>query len=225
MTFLGITRIGRVGLVAGFAVAGSALGRLLPWLVQRALDLPVVPFRGLLRLIDSAPDPWLWLGATALGLLAGTWLGVVAVLESLAVTLTDGQVQLQLQINRTTRSFDRSRIGSVFLDGKQLVLLDPDTTELAREKSDSSAQELAEAFRTHGYPWTDADPFLARYRLWVPELPGLPDGANALLAARARARQKKRTDEVVELRRELGRLRVAVRDDGPSQYWRRTDPR
>jgi len=218
-TFLGITRGWRAAVVVGFAGIGLALGWVLPWVARWALDLPWVPFEGPLRLLDSAPDPWLQFGAAALGLLAGGWLGVTAIVEALAVTVTDQQVELK--INGTTRTFTRAQIAAVFLDSKRLVLLDPTTRELAREKPEVSAKELAAGFRAHGYPWQDADPYLGSYRLWVPDMPGLPEGVNALLNARTRALAKKQKDDEVELRREVGTLGVIVRDEGTRQYWRR----
>jgi hypothetical protein len=52
-------------------------------------------------------------------------------------------------------------------------------------------------------------------------MPGLPEGANALLNARTRALAKKQKDDEAELRREVGTLGVVVRDEGTRQYWRR----
>jgi hypothetical protein len=218
-TFLGIDRGSRVGIVIGFAAAGGVLGWFLPWIVRWALGLPWVPFAGPLRLIDSIPDPWLQLGAAGLGLVAGGWIGIAAIVESLAVTITDQQVELT--IDGRTRTFGRAQIGSVFLDGKDLVLLDPATRELSREKPESSARAVEAGFRAHGYPWTGTDPHLAAYRLWAPDLPGLPDGVNALLSARTRALAKKQKDDAAELLREVGRLGIVVRDEGTRQYWRR----
>jgi hypothetical protein len=219
-TFLGIGKAWRAGIVIGFAALGLLLGWFLPQAVRWALDLPWVPFQGPLRLLDSAPESGLQFGAAGIGLLVGGWIGVQAIVESLAVTVTDQQVTLR--INGVTQAFSRAQIGAVFLDGKQLVLLDPATRELAREKPESSAAELAAGFRAHGYPWLDADPHLNSYRLWVPDLPGLPAGGNALLSARARALAQKQSKDAAEIRRELGRLGVVVRDQGTQQSWRKT---
>jgi hypothetical protein len=218
-TFLGISRGWRAALVIGFAGFGLALGWFLPALVRWLLELPWVPLEGPLRLLDKIPEPWLQLGAAGLGLLAGVWIGVAAIVEALALTVSDQQVELR--INGTTRTFTRDRVGAAFLDGKRLVLLDSATLELAREKPEVSAKAVAEGFRAHGYPWSEGDPHKHKYRLWVPEMPGLPEGGNALLSARTRALEKKQADDVTELRRELGRLGVVVRDEGTRQYWRR----
>jgi hypothetical protein len=220
-TFLGLSRGLRVMLVVGLTVVGATLGWFLPWLTRWALDLPWVPFRAVLRVIDSAPDPWLQYGATCVGLLIGAGFSALVIHESLAIRITDQQVELKL--SGTARTFSRSQIGAVFLDNKALVLLDPTTQELVREKPVDPATEVADAFRAHGYPWTEADPHLESYQLWVPDLPGLPDGVNALLTARARAIEKKQKDDVAELRREVARLGIFVRDNGKRQYWRRLD--
>jgi hypothetical protein len=56
----------------------------------------------------------------------------------------------------------------------------------------------------------------------VPDLPGLPAGADALLRARERAIERDRRDDARELRRELGLIGVVLRDDSKRQYWRLT---
>jgi hypothetical protein len=217
-TFFGFTRAGRVATTVGLTGIGMVLGWFLPALLRWALDLPWIPFAGPLRLLNSIPDPWLRLAGAGFGGLAGGWLAVTAIVESLALTITDQQVEFR--INSATRVFPRAQIAAAFLDGRRLVLLDPAGRELAREKPEASGARLAAGFRAHGYPWMQADPYLDRYRLWVPQMPGLPEGANALLSARARALAKKRPEDVAELGREVGRLGVVVRDEGTRQYWR-----
>lgn len=103
-----------------------------------------------------------------------------------------------------------------------MVLLDADDGELVRQPSDLPTDRLSRAFRDHGWPWAEADPHRDAYRRWVPGLPGLPDGADALLRARQEALEKDRDDEARELRTELGRYGVVLRDDGERQYWRLT---
>jgi hypothetical protein len=59
------------------------------------------------------------------------------------------------------------------------------------------------------------------YRRWVPDTPDLPIGADALLKARQRALDSDQGGDVAELRDELARLGVVVRDEAKRQYWRR----
>ena len=215
-TFLGFSKGDRIVLFGGFMILGTAVGWLLPWLAGWAVDQPWVPFHGPLRLIDSIPQPELTIGAAAVGLIGGTWIAVVAIVEALAVTISDQQVEFRR--DRVTRTFTRAEIGAVYLDGKYLVLLGPSTEELAREKPESTPGKLAHGFRSHGYPWADEDPHRAKYRLWVPDLPDLPAGANAVLGARARALAKKQSADADVLRQELIRLGIVVRDEDAHQY-------
>jgi hypothetical protein len=144
---------------------------------------------------------------------------MLAVQERLTVTVTDDTVTLVR--GGTTRSYGRPDVDAAFVDGKDLVLLARSGLELARERSDLRPERLAAALTRHGYRWrADGDPYREEFRLWVPDTPGLPSAANALLAARARALEKKAQDDVAELRAELLRLGVVVRDEQKRQYWR-----
>ncbi|MGW0732701.1 YqeB family protein [Streptomyces sp. NPDC002851] len=214
-------------LAPAFALCGAVAGPLVALLAHVLLKLPWAPFEGPARLLASVPQPWLTIGTAAVGAAAGLVVGLIAVHEELglrvtpdATTLTRGDV---------SREVARADVALVARDGKQLVLLGPGTEELAREECDLNGRRLAEAFDAHGWPWADADPHREAFRLWVPDLPGLPDGADALLKARARALKRTGAEaEVRELRAELARLGVYVRDEKSGgtggrkqQYWRR----
>jgi len=206
------------------ALLGAGLGLALHFLLDWLLGLPWLPFHGPLNLLDRIPDQIALPVLLALGLVAGVIFGVHALADELSVTVTRDSVRLQRgDLDRTLR---RSAVASVFLDAKHLVLLGPDTNELARQKTDQSANRLAAAFTGHGYPWRpDGDPRDADYRLWSVSAVGLPSGADALLSIRAKAlADSKRAGDAAELRAELIKLGVVVRDQGGQQYWRLAGP-
>jgi hypothetical protein len=123
----------------------------------------------------------------------------------------------------SSRRVPRASTGAVFLDGKQLVLLGHATDELAREGGDlPDAKRLQAAFLAHGFPWLTADPHQDEYRRWVEDLPELPAGADAIFRARARALDRGDKEDAEQLRQELGRLGIVVREVGKRQFWRRT---
>jgi hypothetical protein len=198
-------------LPAGCAAIGWLLTLLAGWLVTWRFML----FRGPLEFIDSIPAPWDTIVPLTVGLLAGLALAAKAAQESLTATIDDATVTLEGSDRVST--FRREEISSVFLDRTRLVLLGTDTAELDRRPCELDRDELATAFRAHGYPWTDSDPHAEQYRRWVPETPGLPDGANVLLAARQKNLKSADADE---LRGELAKLGVQVRDHDRKQYWR-----
>ncbi|RLP95003.1 hypothetical protein [Micromonospora sp. CV4] len=204
----------------GFPLLGAGAGWLLAaatgWLVR----LPWVPFRNLVEWLDRLPEPQATVGTIAVGVLAGLVIAGIGTAERLIVTVDAAQARLRRSDQDRTVARADTRV--VFLADKHLVLLDTDGAELVREPTDLPATQLAAAFRAHGWGWADGDPHRPAYRLWVPDLPGLPAGADALLRARERAIQRDRRDDARELRRELGRIGVVLRDEDKRQYWRLT---
>ncbi|MEV4415338.1 hypothetical protein [Catellatospora sp. NPDC049609] len=206
----------------GFPVAGMAVG----WGIKAAAGwvagLEWAPFQGPFKLIAKIPEPWATIGALAVGLVAGVLLVLTAIGERLTVTVRHDAVVLA-RVDAPTRTVARADAAAVFTDGKALVVQGPDGREHAREVSDLRPADLRAAFTAHGYPWREhGDPYADRFRLWVPDLAGLPDGANALLAARAKALKKHDADEAALLLSELHRLGVMVRVEKNRQYWRLT---
>lgn len=207
-----------------FPVLGAGLGWVLKWAAGWVADLPVAPFQGVFKAVDELSEPYATAVALGVGLLGGLLLAYLGAREVLTVTVSSGEVTLA-RGDGTTRSVARTAVAVAYLDGKQLVLLGRAGEELAREKSDLDGGELREALRGHGYPWHDGgDPYRDEYRRWVPDTPDLPAGADALLKARAKALEKGDGDDAADLRTELGKLGVVVRDENKRQYWRRVHP-
>ncbi|GAB1513829.1 hypothetical protein JCM33774_58710 [Actinophytocola sp. KF-1] len=198
---------------AGLPVAGAVVVWLLKLLANWAVTWPWAPFRGPMELVDSVPEPWATVGALGVGLVGGLVLALIAHGERLDVTVSPGHVRLVG--DEYDETFARDDVSAVFVDRNQLVLLGSDTGELVRRPSELDVAALRAAFTRHGYPWRDGDPHAGEYRRWVPGVEGLPPGANALLTARA-----KNPDDADELRAELARLGVIVRDEKRKQYWR-----
>ncbi|WP_369355967.1 hypothetical protein [Streptomyces sp. cg2] len=210
-------------LVVTVCVAFTALGAGVGWLVRLLakwlVTLDHAPWQGPARLLTSIPEPWLTVGLLTVGGALGLAAALYGQYEELAVRVADDEVVLTRRAK--PRAFPRERVDVAFRDGKQLVLLGPDTAELAREGCTVSARDLAEAFRAHGYHWADRDPHKDEFRRWVPDTPDLPVGANALFTARERALGKSNTaEEARELRDELARLGIVVRDKDKRQFWR-----
>ncbi|MCX4386441.1 hypothetical protein OG777_05800 [Micromonospora peucetia] len=204
----------------GFPVLGAGVGWLLAEGAGWIAELPWAPAQGLFELVDGLPEAQASIGGVAVGMLGGLVIAAIGTAERLTVTVDTERARLRR--SGSTREVRRRQVRAVFHDGKHLVLLGTDDDEVAREKSDLSAERLAAAFRGQGWPWTDTDPHRDAYRRWVPDLPGLPTGADALLRARQRALEKDKDGEARELRDELARTGVVVRDDRKRQYWRLT---
>lgn len=197
---------------------GGGVALLVVSLADVLLGLPWVPFEGPIELVASIPQPWAGIGAAAVGVIAGLVFAALWTRDRLEVDVAPEQVRLRR--GATTRRFDRTAVTTTFRDGKHLVLVDGDGDELAREKSDLGGTRLRDAFVEQGWPWADADPHAERYQLWVDGDPRLPVAADVLLRARAKALCNVLDDEANELRHQLARIGVLVREDKARQYWR-----
>jgi uncharacterized membrane protein YeaQ/YmgE (transglycosylase-associated protein family) len=201
-----------------FPPLGAAFGWLLDVLVGWVASWPGGPFHGAFELADKIPKPYAAIGWVILGAVVGLWLVYEAEKEWLTVTVSADQVTLARR--GSVREIARTSVSAVFRDGKRLVLLGLDTEELAREKCELNADRLRDAFVAHGFPWRDGDPCAGDYRRWVEDVPELSAGANALLKARARALAKGERDDAAELRAELAKTGIVVRDEHKRQSWR-----
>lgn len=213
------TKAALILLWGGSPLAGAAAAWLLKLFAAWLVTLPWAPFQGPAELIESFPEPQVSIGALAIGVVAGLVFAAYAVHDMLTVTVTDTSVTLTRR--DTTRTVQRSDASVVFVARKTLVILGHDTRELAHEKTDLNAGALERAFVTHGYPWSADDPHETEYRRWVDDTPDLPPGANAVFKARQQALDEGHDRDAEELRAELGKLGVVIRDEKKKQYWRR----
>ncbi|HTJ34430.1 MAG TPA: hypothetical protein VL738_14475 [Dactylosporangium sp.] len=216
---LGLTRSDRVVVLGGFPVVGGIVGWALPIVARWLLGLRWVPFEGPLRLIEHLDGGWGRAGAVAAGALLGAVVGVMAVHESLRVTVgDDGLVVEKGDARRTVAKGD---VDAVFVDGRQLVVLDRESRQVVRDRLENADSPRVErAFREHGYAWVDGDPYEALFRRWVPGLPDLPAAVNAVLAARAKALEAGSAQDTAELHDEVQKLGYTVRDADKVQHWR-----
>ncbi|HEY3560255.1 MAG TPA: hypothetical protein VGL05_22465 [Kribbella sp.] len=223
-TVIGHSAGDKVLLFGGLPLAGLVLGFFLPRFAHWATGHEWVPFQGPLRLIAAWDSWWVVVICVAAGLLAGVVLAAMALDDTLKVTITDRSVEfLKHQKTVTVR---REQVSVVFLEGKEIVLQDANSRELAREKHDqlkSETPKIAAAFRAHGYPWSEAgDPHEAEFRRWIEDDPDLPPAVNAILKVRSRAfgDGDKGKADLRELRTELTNLGYTVKDKDKVQYWR-----
>ncbi|GAA1716151.1 YqeB family protein [Fodinicola feengrottensis] len=207
----------RIAVWLGCPLAGALAGWGVHAIAGWVASLAWVPLQGPFKLIASIPQPYGLLAVIGLGVAAGLVLAYLWVKDLLTITVSTARVTFQR--GESERSVDRAAISAVFLDGKQIVILGSRGAELAREKNDLS--NVQEAFVAYDFPWRDGgDPYAGDYRRWVPDEPTLPLGANALLAAREKALSGDHGDDAAELRADLGKIGVVVRDEKKRQYWR-----
>ncbi|MFI5712888.1 hypothetical protein [Kribbella sp. NPDC051620] len=224
-TVIGHSAADKLLLYGGLPLLGLVLGFFLPRIADWGAKQDWVPFQGPLELISRWDGWWVVAICLAVGLIGGVLLAAMALEDTLKTTIGNTEVEF-LKNQRTTR-VPREKVALVFLDGKEIVLQDSRSAELAREKHDelgaAARTKIQAAFRAHGYPWSDAgDPHEAEFRRWVEGDPDLSPAANAVLKARSKAFDQgdKGKADLRELRQELGKLGYVVRDRDKKQYWR-----
>lgn len=224
-TVIGHSTTDKLVLYGGLPLLGLVIGFFLPWIAEWATRQRWVPFQGPLAIIAKWDSWWVVAICLAVGLLGGVLLAAMALEDTLKTTISNTEVEF-LKNQRTTR-VPREKVAVAFLDGKEIVLQDSRSAELAREKHDELGagpkKAIPAAFRAHGYPWSDAgDPHESEFRRWVEDDPDLLPAANAVLKARSKAFDQgdKGKADLRELRLELAKLNYVVRDRDRKQYWR-----
>ncbi|MFC7405209.1 hypothetical protein [Georgenia alba] len=207
-----------VGAALGLACS-LAVGPVVGWLL-RTVDGAPAP----LRLIDQLPLVWAMPLLTVVGLVGG-WIVFGIWGEEVGQVTVDAQ-DVVLTSGKRRATYARAEIAGIFLDKDELVLLDHQSHELSRTRSDSGlAGRLERAFGQFGYPWMGTtDPHDARFTTWVDRSRDLEPRAHELLRGRARALADKRPGAAEEAREELMRMGVVVRDRGEEQEYRRVEP-
>lgn len=161
-TVLGYPRTRLLRILVGFPVLGLAIGSVLPPLARWLDGMSVLPLRNVFTFVADMEDTWqavaFAVAATVLGLLAA----FVAVADSVKVTLDDDTLGIEFGDRQKPLTLRRERVAAVFVEGKDLVVLDSAGRPLALAPHRASRHALAQAFRAHGYPWHDSRPEATR---------------------------------------------------------------
>ncbi|OZE25729.1 hypothetical protein CH262_12890 [Rhodococcus sp. 05-2255-1e] len=215
---LWFSRGDRFFLIASALIIGGLMGFAVPYVAEWGASLAWIPFQGPLELIASWTQWWVRYVCIGVGALLGLALVAAAFYDTARVAVSEAQVRITEKGETVTVS--RSQVGTVFVDGKELVLLDDASRQLARVPTEEKRDAIEAAFAERGYSVVSGDPYDDLYHLWVPETPVLGPEVNAVLKARDMALKKKAGSDARELRSELDRLGVVVRDKKTRQYWR-----
>lgn len=200
----------------GGALLGFALAHVPGWIA----GLPWFPNQEKITELAAVIGPKATAALVVAGALVGGFVTLLAYDDIVSVTIDRAAVAIKRSRNEAT--FPRSTVAGAFVDAKHLVLLGPHGEELAREKTDLAPRKLRAGFAEHGYEWHERDPYGDAFTRWFDGATGLSRDAHAILRTRQTALENGDTGELRDLRRELSRHGVVVREDGKRQYWRST---
>ncbi|MDN5856098.1 MAG: hypothetical protein L0K86_25300 [Actinomycetia bacterium] len=206
-------------ILIGFPLVGALIGWAVRPVAEWASGIDQLPFGSITDVIAGWDSLWATVVPIAVGLIAGLAFALYAIHDTVKVTIDRHALTLN-QGDRST-TFDRAEIDAVYVEAKRLVVLDRQTAELASELFDADPTRLASELLEHSYPWFDADPYASAYRRWLDGSPDLSDAEHFVLRTRGKALADDDEDDLADLRQELSRLGLVVRDEGNRQYWRR----
>jgi hypothetical protein len=211
--------VDRLVVQVGIPAAALVIGALLPVVARWALDLSRgLPFKPVFRVVGAVDRPWEVAINLAIWLVVGLGVAYAAMGEQVRLAISDAE--LRVEGRDLAEAVPRADVADVFLDRGRLVVLDHRSLALVREENPASREAVAAAFREHGYPWRDSDPFAELYQRWRPDTPDLPGPVNAVLAAREVALRKNARRDVRGLSEALHKLGYVARDEGSRQFWR-----
>ena len=85
------------------------------------------------------------------------------------------------------KQITRSNVKAVFVDKRQVVIIDQEDREWLRETSDSTPSKIKDTFLMHGFPWVEQDPYKHEYSLWKLEDARFNKSINTILYERRNA--------------------------------------
>lgn len=140
-----------IAVVIGCAVALPVL----TWLAGVAAEPYWMPLRGPLQSIGSL-NPVL---SMVIGAGAGMFIGLATAQKALreTVRLTVTRDALTVEKSGATSHVSRADVAAVFLDGKQLVVVDRTAREVVRGPLESKPGRTGTVLREYGYPWREND--------------------------------------------------------------------
>ncbi|MEV0675484.1 hypothetical protein AB0I60_03070 [Actinosynnema sp. NPDC050436] len=199
---------------AGGALLGYVLARLPRWITA----LPWFPNQQNIAELAEVVGVKTTAALVVVGVLVGGFAALV--LQHHFVTVAVDERTVAVQRGDGTTLFEGTDVVAAFVDGVHLVLLGPDGAELAREKTDLAPDRLRAAFEGHGRVWYERDPHGEEFTRWIDGSSDLSQDAHAILRARQAAIEAGDADDLRELRGELARHGVFVREQGTRQHWR-----
>lgn len=131
-------------------LVGAALGFAIPWLGRFAADHPI-PYKGVVEFLISFESPIMVIGRPAALAAVGLLIALFLTYHSPDLRITDDTITIIE--GDDTRVISRAQVGGVFRKNGKVTIESPEGRKLFSDDVDGKRTEIAEAFRSHGYPW------------------------------------------------------------------------
>lgn len=203
-----------IGLATAFIV-----GPVVAWLLNQIGDAP-----GPLRLAALLPLAW----AIPVLMIIGAVVGVVLLAQwhEEAGTVRVDARGITVEHKTGRQRVARERVGEVFTDGVDLVIVDEVGRELLRNRTDDElAAQLGRVLERYSYPYVGTrDPREEHFVAWADGEDALDAESEGLLRDRHRAQLDNQTGRMQQLADQLSERDIVVRDRKDGQQYRVTGP-
>lgn len=224
-TLLGPTKNQKSILYLSFAMIGLIVGYFATGIVKWIIGLSWIPYHQSFELVNkvllkiqSLSGDWSAIILAIIGACLGLFLAFLCIEEILRANISDQEIVIYKDDH--TYAISKDEIQHVFLDEKELVIVDLNGQELLRETHHHKEKIVEDAFVFHRYPWEQGDPYEKEFQLWTAKTKEVSNAVHALMKAREKALEDKNDEEARELRKGLADLNIVVRTRGTKQYWR-----
>lgn len=137
-------------LVVILAALGVLLGFVLPWLGAVAARFPI-PFSGPIELLSSFDSPLVVTLRPVIGAVLGLLAGLLLAASTPVVTIDAERVLVRK--NGEERVLPKSDIAGIHRQGRKVIIETATGRVLFEDEIQGPKQQIADAFRSHGYPW------------------------------------------------------------------------
>ena len=131
-------------------IVGTALGFAIPWLGRFAANHPI-PYKGVVEFLVSFESPIMVIGRPAALAVVGFLIALFLTYHSADLRITDENITIVE--GDDSRVISRTQIGGVFRKNGKVTIESPEGRKLFCDDVEGKRTEIAEAFRSHGYPW------------------------------------------------------------------------
>ncbi|HHB1655129.1 hypothetical protein U2I57_00265 [Bacillus cereus] len=196
----------------------GVIGYFSPKLIEIIKKIPLFSDSKIIELLHSINPFWLPIILMLIGVIAGILFSLIIYSEALKMNITSESIHVNKDDQK--KQITRSNVKAVFVDKRQVVIIDQEDREWLRETSDITPSKIKDTFLMHGFPWVEQDPYKHEYSLWKLEDERFNKSINTILYERRNALREGNSKKKKHLHKDLNELGVFVKDDGEDQYVR-----
>lgn len=161
------------------------IGYFSPKLIEIIKKIPLFSDSKIIELLNFINPFWLPIILMLIGVIAGILFSLIIYSEALKMNITSESIHVNKDDQK--KQITRLNVKAVFVDKRQVVIIDQEDREWLRETSDITPSKIKDTFLMHGFPWVEQDPYKHEYSLWKLEDERFNKSINTILYERRNA--------------------------------------